>query len=126
MTHLYLTLNKYKITHEKLLERKIINSVMKKTNHKERISLYVPKRIKRRVKNLADDEGTNMNDLILKATQNYLAQKDAEYSSPDFVMERLGEVLNSQLAVVNAINKQTELLTTILDKLDNIEEKQNE
>lgn len=99
---------------------------MKKTNHKERISLYVPKRIKRRVKNLADDEGTNMNDLILKATQNYLAQKDAEYSSPDFVMERLGEVLNSQLAVVNAINKQTELLTTILDKLDNIEEKQNE
>ena len=94
------------------------NKFMRKTEHKEKTTLYAPKRIKRRIKLLADDENVKMNDIILRAVQEYLDRKDAAYSSPDYVLERLNEVLNSQIELVQAVNKQTEISKQLLEKLD--------
>lgn len=98
---------------------------MRKTEHKEKTTFYAPKRIKRRIKLLADDENVKMNDIILRAVQEYLDRKDASYSSPDYVLERLNEVLNSQIKLVQAVNKQTEISKQqteisqqLLEKLD--------
>lgn len=95
---------------------------MRKTEHKEKTTLYAPKRIKRRIKLLADDENVKMNDIILRAVQEYLDREDASYSSPDYVLERLNEVLNSQIKLVQAVNKQTEISKQLLEKLDELDE----
>ena len=44
---------------------------------------------------------------------------DADHSAPDLVLERMSQVLNSQMVIVTAVN-------TLSGKIDNIDDKLDE
>lgn len=79
---------------------------------KERLNIYIPVRLKRRLKEIADDKDMKMNDLVSTAIADMIDRMDADYSAPDLVLDRLGQVLNSQMALVTLINH----LSTKLDE----------
>ena len=67
----------------------------------------MPSRLKRRVQTLASDKGITMNDLILHAIEDYLNKSDGTYQNADLVADRLSQVLNSQMAIIQQINRLT-------------------
>lgn len=67
----------------------------------------MPSRLKRRVQLLASDKGITMNDLILHAIEDYLNKSDGTYQNADFVVDRLSQVLNSQMAIIQQLNRLT-------------------
>lgn len=52
-----------------------------------------------------------MNDLILHALRDYLDKSDGTYQNADLVADRLAQVLNSQMAVVNQLNQLTRTIS---------------
>ena len=72
---------------------------------KQKLNISMPSRLKRRVQLLATDKGITMNDLILHAIEDYLNKSDGTYA--DFVADRLSQVLNSQMAIIQQLNRLT-------------------
>lgn len=66
---------------------------------KERLNLYLPKRLKRRLKDLSDDTDVSMNDIAVDAIKNHLDKADTVNSAPDIVLDRLGQVLNTLIVL---------------------------
>ena len=69
------------------------------TEIKDRITATVPKRLKRRLKTVADDKNLSVNDILIEAINDYLDRLDAHYQAPDLVADRLGQVLMTQMAM---------------------------
>lgn len=74
---------------------------------KQKLNISMPSRLKRRVQTLASDKGITMNDLILHAIEDYLNKSDGTYQNADLVADRLSQVLNSQMAIIQQINRLT-------------------
>lgn len=74
---------------------------------KQKLNISMPSRLKRRVQLLATDKGITMNDLILHAIEDYLNKSDGTYQNADFVSDRLSQVLNSQMAIIQQLNRLT-------------------
>lgn len=74
---------------------------------KQKLNISMPSRLKRRVQLLASDKGITMNDLILHAIEDYLNKSDGTYQNADFVADRLSQVLNSQMAIIQQLNRLT-------------------
>lgn len=93
--------------------------------HKSHMSLYIPQRLKRRLKLVADDRQISMNDLVNQAIKNDLDRIDDSYSAPDLVLDRLSELLNAQIANATLLNKQNQVLTEVLEVIEALKDKQN-
>ena len=76
-----------------------------------RMNLSMPSRMKRRIQELSQDQGISMNDLILHALRDYLDKSVGTYQNADLVADRLAQVLNSQMAVVNQLNQLTRTIS---------------
>lgn len=74
---------------------------------KDRLNIYLPMRLKRRLKAIAEDKDMTMNDLVVTAISNYIDHADAEHSAPDLVLDRINQVLNSQILLTRGIDELT-------------------
>lgn len=59
---------------------------------------------KRRLASIAEDKNMSMNEIVNMALKNYIDEIDMEYSQPDMVVDRLNEVLVSQMNIVSGVN----------------------
>lgn len=59
---------------------------------------------KRRLASIAEDKNMSMNEIVNIALKNYIDEIDMEYSQPDMVVDRLNEVLVSQMNIVSGVN----------------------
>ena len=59
------------------------------------------------MQDLSKDKGLTMNDLLIHAIEEYLNKSDGTYQNADLVVDRLTQVLNSQMAVINQLNQLT-------------------
>lgn len=87
------------------------------TEIKDRITVTVPKRLKRRLKTVADDKGLKLNDIAIAAFNDYLDRLDAQYSSPDLVADRLAQVLVSQMAMAQELEAISMKVSELDDRL---------
>ena len=69
---------------------------------------------KRRLASIAEDKNMSMNEIVNIALKNYIDEIDMEYSQPDMVVDRLNEVLVSQMNIVSGVNE----LKGMIRKLD--------
>lgn len=83
---------------------------------KDRLNIYIPTRLKRRLKEVADDKGMKMNDLVVTAISDMLDRVDMDHSAPDIVLDRLTQVLNSQMLLVSEVNKVNDKLGVLVDE----------
>lgn len=81
---------------------------MAKVTVKEQLKLNLPARVKRQLKDIAEDKGVSMNDIALHAINDHIAKQNATYQNPDLVADRLAQVLNAIMAQTQAINELTE------------------
>lgn len=81
---------------------------MAKVTVKEQLKLNLPARVKRQLKDIAEDKGVSMNDIALHAINDHIAKQNATYQNPDLVSDRLAQVLNAIMAQTQAINELTE------------------
>lgn len=81
---------------------------MAKVTVKEQLKLNLPARVKRQLKDIAEDKGVSMNDIALHAINDHIAKQNATYQNPDLVTDRLAQVLNAIMAQTQAINELTE------------------
>ena len=81
---------------------------MAKVTIKEQLKLNLPARVKRQLKDIAEDKGVSMNDIVLHAINDHIAKQNATYQNPDLVADRLAQVLNAIMAQTQAINELTE------------------
>lgn len=81
---------------------------MAKVTVKEQLKLNLPARLKRQLKDIAEDKGVSMNDIALHAINDHIAKQNATYQNPDLVADRLAQVLNAIMAQTQAINELTE------------------
>lgn len=87
------------------------------TEIKDRVTVTVPKRLKRRLKTVAEDKGLTVNDIAMAAFNDYLDRLDAHYSSPDLVADRLAQVLVSQMAMTQELETISMKVSEINDRL---------
>lgn len=87
------------------------------TEIKDRVTVTVPKRLKRRLKTVAEDKGLTVNDIAMAAFNDYLDRLDAHYSSPDLVADRLAQVLVSQMAMTHELETISMKVSEINDRL---------
>lgn len=73
---------------------------------KDRLNIYLPKRLKRRLKDLSQDTDVTMNDIAVDAIKNHLDRADAVSSAPDIVLDRLGQVLNTLILLAQDTTDQ--------------------
>ena len=95
----------YPIITPLILTRKETTEMPRISSPKQKINLSLPSRLKRRVQDLAKDKGLTMNDLLIHAIEEYLNKSDGTYQNADLVVDRLTQVLNSQMAVINQLNQ---------------------
>ena len=69
---------------------------------------------KRRLASIAEDKNMSMNEIVNIALKNYIDEIDMEYSQPDMVVDRLHEVLVSQMNIVSGVND----IKAMIRKLD--------
>lgn len=69
---------------------------------------------KRRLASIAEDKNMSMNEIVNIALKNYIDEIDMEYSQPDMVVDRLNEVLVSQMNLVSGVND----IKVMIRKLD--------
>lgn len=79
--------------------------MVKKVKVTESINVRLPVRLKRRLKDISSDRGISMNDIIVTAVKNYVDDADMSYSAPDLILDRMNEILMSNMNMVNAINR---------------------
>ena len=77
------------------------------TSPKQKLNISIPSRLKRRLQTLSADKGLSMNDIVLHAIEDYLNKSDGTYQNADLVADRLAQVLNSQMAIINQLNHVT-------------------
>ena len=77
------------------------------TSPKQKLNISLPSRLKRRLQTLSADKGLSMNDIVLHAIEDYLNKSDGTYQNADLVADRLAQVLNSQMAIINQLNHVT-------------------
>lgn len=82
---------------------------------RERTSVTMSKRLKRRLKEVAQDKDLTVNDLIVTAINDYLDRLDGDYSAPDLVADRLSQILMAQM-----VANQT--LSEMHDKINQMED----
>lgn len=87
------------------------------TEIKDRVTVTVPKRLKRRLKTVAEDKGLTVNDIAMAAFNDYLDRLDAHYSSPDLVADRLAQVLVSQMAITQELETISMKVSDLNDRL---------
>lgn len=91
-------------------------------NARERFNVYLPTRLKRRLKAISEDKDMPMNDIVISAINDAIDRIDEDHSSPDLVAERMSEVLTSQIRLVSTVNTLSERvadLTAELESRDN-------
>lgn len=74
---------------------------------KERIVCTAPVRLKRRLKEVAEDKDITVNELMITAITDYLDRLDGRESAPDLVLDRMNQLLNSQMMVITQLNELT-------------------
>ena len=72
---------------------------------KQKLNISITSRMKRRIQDIAKDKGISMNDLGVHALQDFIDRSDGTYQNADLVADRLNQVLNSQMAVINQLNQ---------------------
>lgn len=89
---------------------------------KERLNIYIPKRLKRQLKEISIDKNMAMNDIIVSAIADAIDRQNLNTSAPDIVLDRVGQVLNSQIALIAANQQLQTKMNEILDRLPENEE----
>ena len=74
---------------------------------KEQLKLNLPARVKRQLKDIAEDKKLSMNDIVLHAINDHIAKQNATYQNPDLFTDKLSQVLNACMAQATAINNNT-------------------
>lgn len=82
----------------------------RKPTTKQKMTLSLPPRLKRRLHDVAQDKGLTMNDVVIHALEDFLDKSDGTYQNADLVADRLAQVLNSQMAVISRINHLTQIV----------------
>ena len=77
---------------------------------KQKLNISITSRMKRRIQDIAKDKGISMNDLVVHALQDFIDRSDGTYQNADLVADRLNQVLNSQMAVINQLNQHSRKL----------------
>lgn len=78
---------------------------------KERLNVYLSKRLKRRLKDLSEDTGQSMNDLAVDAIKDWVDRTDGVHSAPDIVLDRMGQILNTLIMITqDSTNKEIKQL----------------
>ena len=72
---------------------------------KQKLNISITSRMKRRIQDIAKDKGISMNDLVVHALQDFIDRSDGTYQNADLVVDRLNQVLNSQMAAINQLNQ---------------------
>lgn len=88
-----------------------------------RFNVYIPTRLKRRIKAIADDKDMKMNDVVVAAIKDAVERIDEEHSTPDLVADRISEVLTSQIHLVSTVNKQTQRINELTQEVADLAEK---
>lgn len=83
---------------------------------KERLNIYLPNRLKRRLKELSEDTDVSMNDIAVDAIKNQLDRADTVNSAPDIVLDRLGQVLNTLILIAQDTTDQD--IKQLLEELE--------
>lgn len=84
---------------------------MTNMQQKERLNVYLSKRLKRRLKDLSDDTGQSMNDLAVDAIKDWVDRTDGVHSAPDIVLDRMGQILNTLIMITqDSTNKEIKQL----------------
>lgn len=87
-------------------------------NARERFNVYLPTRLKRRLKAISEDKDMPMNDIVISAINDAIDRIDEDHSSPDLVAERMSEVLTSQIRLVSTVNKLSERVANLTAELE--------
>lgn len=87
---------------------------------KTHVSAYLPKRLKRRLKDIAEDKNMKMNDFMIQAIRNEIDRYDASFAAPDLVLNRISELINSQIAVVAVVDKQSQALKDLVAEIEDL------
>lgn len=85
---------------------------------KERLSISIPKRVNRRLNDLAEDKGVSKNTLITSAIEDYLSQLNHTDAAPDYLNGRLNQVTMSQMNILTALTDIKRQLTDIEENLE--------
>jgi len=83
---------------------------------KDRLNIYLPSRLKRRLKDLSDDTDVSMNDIAVDAIKNHIDKADTVNSAPDIVLDRLGQVLNTLILLAQDTTDQD--IKQLLEELE--------
>ena len=74
---------------------------------RDRTHVKIPVRLKRRIKEIATDKNMAMNDIIVDAIRNYVDRLDGSYAEPDLVLDRLNQVLTSQINLTQNVSQMS-------------------
>ena len=88
---------------------------------KDRLNIYLPTRLKRRLKAISEDKNIKMNDLVITAVEDMLNRMDSSHSAPDIVLDRMGQMLNSQMAVITLMNEMNQKIQVLQDTIEESE-----
>lgn len=90
---------------------------------KERLSISIPKRVNRRLNDLAEDKGVSKNTIIASAIEDYLSQLNHTDAATDYLNGRLNQVTISQMNILTAL---TDIKRQLTDIEENLEDHNNE
>lgn len=85
---------------------------------KERLSISIPKRVNRRLNDLAEDKGVSKNTIIASAIEDYLSQLNHTDVATDYLNGRLNQVTMSQMNILTALTDIKRQLTDIEENLE--------
>lgn len=77
---------------------------------KERLNITLPSRLKRQIKDIAGDKQLSMNQVIIDALKDYVDRVNFSHSAPDYVLDRLNQVLMSQMNLTQVVKDLKEQL----------------
>lgn len=72
---------------------------------KERLNSHVPARIKRVLKDIANDQKRPVNDVVVDALNEYINRVNHTHSAPDLVLDRLNQLFNVQIQHQQTLSK---------------------
>ena len=84
------------------------------------LNIRLTDRTKRRLMLLAEDKDVSMNEIVNIALSNYLDDQDMNHSAPDLVLDRMKQLLVSQMNIKQVLekvaNNQRNLEEILLDR----------
>lgn len=69
------------------------------------LNIRLTDRTKRRLMLLAEDKDVSMNEIVNIALSNYLDDQDMNHSAPDLVLDRMKQLLVSQMNIKQVLEK---------------------